>query len=144
MSTLSQIIDEASPTFLHQDFYIYTDGSYKMSKSIGCAAFMAYLNDQLIFQYAKLFHNSTSQRMEMLAVIIALESLKYSTTLTIFTDSMYIVGTVTKGWKRNANHDLWNRMFTQLKRHKVSFQHVKGHSNNDKNNLVDKLSNSLY
>lgn len=78
--------------------------------------------------------------MEMLAVILSLESLKKIQPITIYTDSMYVIGTATLNWKRKKNHDLWKRFDNVVKKFNITWKHVKGHSNNELNNLCDKLA----
>ena len=84
--------------------------------------------------------------MEILAVLVVLRSIKSKIdTLTIYTDSMYVIGCATLGWKRNKNLAMWNMFDSELARvsklcPNIQFQHVKGHSNNQWNNYVDKLA----
>ncbi len=93
---------------------------------------------------------TTNNRMELLAVIVALESLKYDNCdVTVYTDSKYVVDSVTKGWvfswvkkrfKDKKNPDLWMRFLEIYKKHQVSFVWVKGHANNLYNERCDQLA----
>jgi len=93
---------------------------------------------------------TTNNRMELLAVIVALESLKYENCdVTVYTDSKYVVDSVTKGWvfswvkkrfKDKKNSDLWMRFLEIYKKHQVSFVWVKGHANNLYNERCDQLA----
>jgi len=93
---------------------------------------------------------TTNNRMELLAVIVALESLKYENCdVTIYTDSKYVVDSVTKGWvfswvkkrfKDKKNPDLWMRFLEIYKKHQVNFVWVKGHANNLYNERCDQLA----
>lgn len=88
-----------------------------------------------------MFKHTTNQRMEILALCIALESIKDPANITVFTDSMYLVGTLTKNWKRKANNDLWGRLDKAVEKHldlKVNW--VKGHANDQYNEEADKLA----
>lgn len=98
--------------------------------------------------------DTTNNRMEMMAVIKALESLKRPCKLTITTDSQYVKNGITqwmKGWKANGwktsnrkpvkNQDLWQRMDALLQQHQVEWHWVKGHSGHDENERVDQLAN---
>lgn len=88
--------------------------------------------------------------MELLAVIVALESLKYENCdVTVYTDSKYVADSVTKGWvfswvkkrfKDKKNPDLWMRFLEIYKMHKVNFVWVKGHANNPYNERCDQLA----
>ena len=100
------------------------------------------------------FRSTTNNRMELLAVIAGLETLRKPCGVTVFSDSRYIVDAVNKGWavrwrangwRRNkkdkaVNPDLWGRLLKQLERHDVEFRWVKGHAGNPGNERADKLA----
>ncbi|NOR75426.1 MAG: ribonuclease HI, partial [Draconibacterium sp.] len=96
------------------------------------------------------FKHTTNNRMELLAVIVALETLKIGgSDVTIYTDSRYVSDSVTKGWvfnwvkkrfKGKKNPDLWLRFLEIYKKHTVKFIWVKGHSNNPLNERCDELA----
>lgn len=93
---------------------------------------------------------TTNNRMELLAVIVALESLKYlGTEVTVFSDSKYVVDAVRLGWLDNwikksfskvKNPDLWIRFNRICRQHNVNFVWVKGHADNEENNRCDELA----
>jgi len=93
---------------------------------------------------------TTNNRMELLAVIVALEALKAeSCEVTIYTDSKYVADAVTKGWlfswvtkrfKGKKNPDLWLRFLESYKRHKINFVWIKGHANYIENERCDRLA----
>ena len=97
---------------------------------------------------------TTNNRMEMLAVIVALSQLKRSCKVRILSDSKYIIDNVKggfpwkwreKGWilsskKPAKNADLWERMIQLLETHTVEFEWVKGHSGHELNELADTLA----
>ncbi len=99
------------------------------------------------------FNLTTNNRMEMLAVIVALEALKDPSTVVLHTDSKYVVDSISKrwvygwqkrGWKKSdgkpaVNIDLWQRLLPLLKEHKVEFKWVKGHAGNVENERCDTL-----
>ena len=58
----------------------------------------------------------------------------------IFTDSMYVINTMTKNWKRNKNNDLWDKMDEAIKNLDIEWKHVKGHSGDKFNELCDTLA----
>ena len=78
--------------------------------------------------------------MEMTAVIKGLEAVDPSEKVLISSDSTYVVNTMTKGWKRKANHDLWEQLDALVKNRDVSWQWVKGHSGDRGNELADSLA----
>jgi ribonuclease HI len=96
------------------------------------------------------FKLTTNNRMELLAVIVALETLKIEQSkVTIFTDSKYVCDAVEQGWvfnwvktrfKGKKNPDLWMRFLQIYEKHQVKFKWVKGHANNEFNNRCDKLA----
>jgi ribonuclease HI len=91
--------------------------------------------------------------MELMAAIMALESLKRPCAVDLWTDSQYVRQGITSwlhGWKRNGwrtadkkpvkNADLWQRLDEARQRHDVSFHWVKGHAGHDENERVDELA----
>lgn len=100
------------------------------------------------------FLMTTNNRMEMLAAIIALETLKEACVVTLYSDSSYLVNAVSKGWlerwragnwmkqdkTRVANVDLWQRFLAAKARHALSMVWVKGHASNELNNRCDELA----
>ncbi len=97
---------------------------------------------------------TTNNRMELMAAIRALEALKESCAVTLYTDSSYVMQGLTEwlpGWKRRGwrtaankpvkNQDLWQRLDAAAARHQVEWQWVKGHSGHDGNEEADRLAN---
>ncbi|NQX90549.1 MAG: ribonuclease HI [Flavobacteriales bacterium] len=97
---------------------------------------------------------TTNNRMELLAVIVALEALtKEGLDVEITSDSKYVVDSVSKKWlfnweKKNfakaKNSDLWKRFLVVYRKHNVRFNWVKGHSGHPLNELVDELAVDAY
>jgi ribonuclease HI len=93
---------------------------------------------------------TTNNRMELLAVIVALESLKIpGSHVTVYTDSRYVADAVEKkwlfGWEKNGfkkkkNPDLWKRFLAVFRKHKVKFIWVKGHASIPENETCDRLA----
>ena len=96
---------------------------------------------------------TTNNRMELLAVIMALEALKRPVEARVISDSAYMKDGITKwinGWKRNgwktaakkpvANQDLWQRLDAATSRHKIDWQWVKGHAGDEMNERCDDLA----
>lgn len=134
------------------DYVIYTDGAYKPSLNSGGIGIVFLCNGEEVYKYSKNYAISTNQRMETQAVIIALNSIiKPINSLTIITDSMYVVGTATLNWKRKANLDLWEKFDQALEKAQklvktpIQFKHIKGHNGDIYNEKCDKLaSNACY
>lgn len=119
---------------------IWTDGAYSPSNNQGGIGFVVVKEDKQIFSYSKMFKNTTNQRMEVMAVCIALESVKDPSEVEIVTDSMYVVGTMTKNWKRKVNNDLWERLEAAASKHKVTYTWCKGHADSEFNKTADTLA----
>jgi ribonuclease HI len=96
------------------------------------------------------FRHTTNNRMELLAVIVALETLKIpGSEVTVFTDSKYVADAVEKGWvfnwvkkrfKGKKNPDLWLRFLEIYQKHSVKFVWIKGHADNPHNERCDQLA----
>lgn len=93
---------------------------------------------------------TTNNRMELLAVIVALEQLKNNgSNVTIYTDSKYVVDAVEKKWllnwektnfKKKKNPDLWKRFLKVYANHEIKFVWIKGHNDNVENEVCDRLA----
>lgn len=88
-----------------------------------------------------MYKNTTNNRMEIAACLIALESITIPSHITIITDSQYLIGCASKGWKRKKNKNLLKRLDEAMKFHKsVSFEWTKGHADDELNDRCDKLA----
>ena len=83
---------------------------------------------------------TTNNRMEMTAVIKGLEAVDASANVLISSDSTYVINTMTKGWKRKANQDLWDQLDRQIGSRNVSWRWVRGHNGDRGNELADALA----
>ena len=134
---------------------IYTDGACSGNPgSGGYGAVMLYNGARKeLFEGYRL---TTNNRMELLAVIKALEALKERCRINLYSDSKYVVDAVTKGWAKKwqangwkkadkskaLNTDLWERLLALLDYHDVTFIWVKGHADNVENERCDFLARS--
>lgn len=84
--------------------------------------------------------NTTNNRMEITAIIQALLAVNTNEPITIKTDSQYVINTITKGWKRNKNKDLWDQLDKLLYDLDVTWEWVKAHSTDEYNNKVDRAA----
>ncbi len=128
---------------------IYTDGSSMGNPGPGGygAVLMAGAYRKELSQGYRL---TTNNRMELLAIIVALEALKIpGSQVTVYTDSQYAVNSVEKkwvfGWEMKAfagkkNADLWQRFLKVYRQHNVRFVWVKGHAGNKENERCDRLA----
>jgi ribonuclease HI len=128
---------------------IYTDGAARGNPGPGGYGIVM-LSGQFRKEMSEGFKHTTNNRMELLAVIVALETLKIpGSEVTVYTDSKYVADAVTKGWvfnwvkkrfKDKKNPDLWLRFLEIYKKHSVKFVWVKGHANNPLNERCDELA----
>lgn len=129
---------------------IYTDGSSRGNPGPGGYGAVLLWGDAQK-ELSGGYRLTTNNRMELLAVIKALESLKKrDITVTIFTDSQYVVNSIEKKWLNNwiktdfkggkKNKDLWLHFHALSKHFKLKFVWVKGHADNKWNNRCDELA----
>ena len=128
---------------------IYTDGAASGNPGPGgFGVVMKYGPHRKEFSAG--YRLTTNNRMELLAVIVAIESLKSPGTQgRLYSDSKYVVDSINKGWLKNwvrkrfdkvKNSDLWIRLHKVLQQHKIEFVWVKGHASNVENNRCDQLA----
>ena len=131
---------------------IYTDGACSGNPGPGgWGAVLIYGDHEKDISGGEL--DTTNNRMEMMAVIEGLRALKDKCNVAIYTDSTYVMKGLTewlagwkaKGWKTAAkkpvkNKDLWLELESQVNRHQVEWNWVKGHSGDEYNERADKLA----
>jgi len=128
---------------------IYTDGSSRGNPGPGGYGIVLSYNGNEK-EISEGFRKTTNNRMELLAVIVALESLKTTKIpVKIYSDSKYVIDAITKGWlktwiqknfKGKKNKDLWLRYDKISMKFQVTFEWVKGHAGNIKNERCDVLA----
>lgn len=131
--------------------HIYTDGAAKGNPGNGgYGIVMELVGTPHMKEYFEGFRHTTNNRMELLAVIVALEKLKnQNMTALVVSDSKYVIDSVVKkwvfGWEKKGfagkkNPDLWKRFLIVYRKHKVDFKWVKGHNNHPQNERCDALA----
>jgi len=128
---------------------VYTDGAAKGNPGNGGYGIVL-LSGRHRKEIKRGFRLTTNNRMELLAVIVALESVKkLKSEIAVYSDSKYVVDAIEKNWlfswektnfKKKKNPDLWIRFLQVFRKHKVSFVWVRGHSNNKENDRCDVLA----
>ena len=128
---------------------IYTDGSAKGNPGKGGYGVVLLYKGRRK-EISEGFRLTTNNRMELLAVIVAIEAIKKDLeNITVYSDSKYVINAVEKGWlfnweknnfNKKKNPDLWRRFLVIYKKHRVKFIWVKGHANNKENNRCDVLA----
>lgn len=132
---------------------IYTDGACSGNPGVGgWGAVLMYFGHEKRISAAT--DNTTNNRMELTAVIEGLKNLKEPCEVDVYSDSAYTVNAFEKGWiydwarsnwvkgdnKPLLNSDLWQELYSLSKTHKLNFIKVKGHADNEYNNICDKLA----
>lgn len=132
---------------------IYTDGACSGNPGPGgWAAVLIYKGKTKELSGGE--HNTTNQRMELMAAHEALQSLKEPCAVALNSDSAYLINCFKQkwyqsweknGWKNSKgepvqNRDLWEKLLVQVRRHQVQFQKVKGHAGVDLNERCDELA----
>ncbi len=142
-------MDNARPTI-----YLFTDGA--SSGNPGPGGYGVILRcGSLEKEMSGGFALTTNNRMELLAVIVGLEAVKWQkATVQVFSDSKYVVDAVKEGWlfnwerngwkksnkKKVENIDLWERFLGVYRQHKVTFEWVHGHAGHPENERCDRLA----
>lgn len=137
---------------------IYTDGACKGNPGPGgWGALLQYVNPENELSESELFGGekvTTNNRMELMAVIQALNALKRRCDINLWTDSQYVKNGIEKwihGWKKNGwktaakkpvvNQDLWQQLDEAVQAHNVKWNWVKGHAGHEGNERADGLAN---
>jgi len=133
-----------------QQLIIYTDGASRGNPGPGGYGVILQWGKH-VKELSAGYRRTTNNRMELLAVIAALEALnREGLNITIYSDSQYVVKAVEQGWLKNwiatdfkggkKNKDLWLRFYHLSKKHNIRFVWVKGHADNPYNNRCDELA----
>ena len=134
-------------------YKIYTDGACSGNPGPGGWGAIIFDNDNNQKNISGNERDTTNNRMELTAPIMALKKIKINSEATIYTDSTYVKNGITewiKKWEKNGwknankktvkNKDLWIKLDNLCKDNKIIWKWVKGHSNNKYNNLADELA----
>jgi len=132
---------------------IYTDGACRGNPGPGGWGVLMRWGDAEKTLYGG-EHNTTNNRMELMAAIQALEAINRPCRVDLTTDSQYLRKGITewmadwkrRGWKTAArkpvkNRDLWERLDALAQRHEIRWHWVRGHAGHDENERVDELAN---
>jgi len=129
---------------------VYTDGSCLGNPGNGgyCALLQKFQNGQKLTEVSLVGNerNTTNNRMEMMAVLKAIEFLNLknieNSTVDVYSDSNLVVSTLSKGWKRKANVDIWEQIDLAILnclrlKNKITWNWVKAHNNHPENEFCD-------
>jgi ribonuclease HI len=128
---------------------LYTDGSSRGNPGPGGYGLILRAGPHYK-EMSQGFRLTTNNRMELMSVIVGLESLKNEgSQVIVFSDSKYVIDSITKGWvfgwvkkgfAGKKNKDLWKRFLKIYPKHQVKFQWVKGHNDHPQNERCDALA----
>tara|TARA_B110001450_G_C17501530_1_gene432539 strand:- start:110 stop:535 length:426 start_codon:yes stop_codon:yes gene_type:complete len=134
-------------------YEIYTDGACSGNPGPGGWGAVILEEDKNQKNISGNEKDTTNNRMELMATIMALEEIRTNSEVIIYTDSKYVKNGITewiKKWEKNGwksankkpvkNKDLWVKLDNLCKDNEIIWKWVKGHSNNKYNNLADKLA----
>jgi ribonuclease HI len=133
-------------------FYAYVDGSCSRNgdanASAGAAAIFVAVNDagEVVRERECAWPvpgKPNSNRAEVAAVVFALQELKFPSTITIVTDSNYVLGRMVNRGRSRIDQDMWDALDALRKVHTVRWRKVKAHHDNEYNNRVDKLARRI-
>jgi ribonuclease HI len=135
------------------EYVIYTDGACSGNPGPGGWGAVIFDKDNNQENISGNEKDTTNNRMELMAPIMALKKIKANSDVIIYTDSTYVKNGITDWiikWKKNSwknankkqvkNKDLWIKLDNLCKNNKIVWNWVKGHSNNEYNNLADELA----
>lgn len=132
--------------------YIYTDGACSGNPGPGgWAALLRWNGHEKTLTGGE--KETTNNRMEMSAVIHAIEAIKKPSRIELYSDSKYVLDGLTqwlpgwkaRGWKTASkdpvkNQDLWERLDSLIQPHEINFHWIRGHDGHVENEIVDKLA----
>lgn len=131
------------------EIIIYTDGAAAGNPGPGGYGVIL-ISGRHRLEKSEGYKLTTNNRMELMAVIDGLESLKRpGSNVIVYTDSKYVSDAVEKGWlfqweskafKKKKNQDLWIRFLKSYRKHHVRFHWIKGHSSNPENEKCDQMA----
>ena len=134
-------------------YTIYTDGACSGNPGPGGWGAVIFDNDNKQKNISGSEENTTNNRMELSAAIMALEEVNTNSEITIYTDSTYVKNGITEwvlkwkenGWKNSnkepvKNKDLWEKLDNLCEQNTINWKWVKGHASNKYNNLADELA----
>ena len=119
---------------------IYTDGSCLVNPGPGGWAAVVFIGQEEPQRLSGGEGQTTNNRMELTGAIKGLEAIAPGSSVDLYSDSSYLVNTMTKNWKRRVNHDLWEQLDALAKLRQVNWLWVRGHNGDPGNEEADRLA----
>ena len=120
----------------------YADGSCIGNPGPGGWGVVLIAPDGATSEFAGASPSTTNNRMEITAALEALRRIPPQAEVTLHSDSQYLVKTMTHGWKRRENLDLWRMLDAEVATHRVRWKWVRGHDGDSGNERADELARS--
>lgn len=123
------------------DYLVYTDGgcAFNPGGPGGCAAVILNRKTGERTELSESYQCTTNNRMEVMAVIIAMEKIPEKSVVLVYSDSQYVIKTMEGYFRKKKNVDLWQRMDQVCRGKKIEWRWVKGHNGNPENECCDRL-----
>lgn len=121
-------------------YLVYADGSCLGNPGPGGWGVVARAPDGVVTELNGHSDSTTNNRMELTAAIEGLRATEPGAEVILRSDSRYVVDSMTRHYKRNKNHDLWELLDAETKARRVRFEWVRGHDTDSTNNRVDELA----
>lgn len=124
-----------------QDYIIYTDGGCAVNPG-GPGAYGVVIIDcdtGEITEYSAGYISTTNNRMEIMAVLVALEHIPKGSSATLYSDSQYVINTICGKWRKTKNQDLWKRLDSAAMKKTIVPKWVKGHNGDRYNERCDAM-----
>ena len=124
------------------NYIVYTDGgcAFNPGGPGGIGVVIVDTNSGEVREISGGYFSSTNNRMEIMAVITALEELPRGSSIELYSDSQYTLNCMCGSWSRNKNTDLWSRLDKAAAGKKISLNWVRGHNGNQYNERCDELA----
>ncbi|MEO8572765.1 MAG: RNase H family protein [Pyrinomonadaceae bacterium] len=87
--------------------------------------------------------NATNQQAEIAAATLGLENLKESCRVKVYSDSRYVVETMTGNFRKKTNHDWWAKLDRAASKHEIEWQWIKGHAGHEVQEVADKAARKI-
>lgn len=133
-------VNTPAPILPAGEYTVYTDGGCERNPGgRGGAACVIIGKGGVKKAYSEGYWSSTNNRMEIRAVMMALEKIAPGSGITLFSDSLYVLNCLSGKWRREKNQDLWKKLLPLAKRSKLTLRWVPGHKGDKYNEECDRM-----
>lgn len=124
-----------------EKYTIYTDGGCAVNPGGPGGAACIVISDETgeVAMHSRGYFRTTNNRMEMFAVLMALEHVPENASAVIRTDSQYVINCANGSWRKTKNRDLWQELDREIRKRSIKFEWIRGHSGNGQNEQCDAM-----